>query len=571
MSTQIRTKPNWRSLALMSLALAAAVVVVIGPVQAQGNIKSDFLAAVRKRMETTNRGSGLSSQFFSVGDPNKMLPEVDSYLNGVAVDPKYLSSYKWKQFTGFDNATEGGLMQPRDWSQTWTNVVTPQEGRYDGWIILAQAPTASDEAIKTAFHEAIHAYHLAIGAGDVDADSYGCPETISNNFSNIVFKLRKMDSKIDRILQLISKGQEYEIELGIVRKGLANDKTEMNGYLSQFYTCLDNIGGKADWAGFEQLLEKRIKKEIEQAEKLNRGRKREIVLLAKPTVTEQKGGNKQTFLFDLQYRVNGLSNGETALINEIVSLDGPSRPDIPQRTRKVRFTDLKVQDLWAWSDLKPGDYNVRYLLHWPGAGQVSGVVPFKVIAKGAQTSGVFRQTGVVLAKAPGPSENGNAKYYGSISATSYSVTVEAKGYEAKTTVNHTYTTPPATLKPGDIITLSCASTATISGGRDKNGGLNAPHIGSSCGWELGGKVTILKVGRRVDSETEKGKVSEENKGTFAGVASNGILYPTSVFTVKFQVLPGTKDDTIILRAWQSGQSWGNEVGNPAEYKYTYNP
>jgi hypothetical protein len=196
-------------------------------------------------------------------------------------------------------------------------------------------------------------------------------------------------------------------------------------------------------------------------------------------------------------------------------------------------------------------------------------------AKPVAARGTFGRIGVVLGTVPGPSENNDARAYGSISATSYSVTVEAKFYEGKTTVNHTYNTPPATLKPGDIIELKCASTATISGGKNKNGALNAPSIGSSCGWYIQGKVELLKAFKRVDTETEKGKVTEEYKGTFVGIASNGIFYPSSAISVRFKVLPGTKGDTITLQAWQAGQTWGaaeeKPTWNPAEYKYKFNP
>jgi hypothetical protein len=554
MSTQIRIRPNrWGRLALMLLVLTAAVVLTILPlpVQAQGNIKSDFLAVVRQRMDETNRGSGLSSQFFSVGDPNKMLPKVDSYLNGVAVDPKYLSSYKWKQVTGFDRGTEGGLTQPRGWSQTWTNVVTPQEGRYDGWVILAEAPATNDEIRKTAFHEAIHAYHLAIDAGGVDEDAYEGPETISNSFSNVVFVLRNLDSMISHVFETIRKGQEYELELKVIRKRMADQKATITGYTSQFHTCLRNIGGKADFAGYEQEFERRVKKAIEQAEKLNMGRNRELVLVAKPTVTEQKGGSRANFLLHLQYRVNGLDDTETALVDAIVSLDGPSRLDIPVRTKKVKATDLKVEDIWAFSDLKPGDYTARYLLNWPSNGQVSGTVSFKVVGKQANASGTFKQTGVVEGKLPSNFENDNVKITGSMNLSSVSITEEKKPpYVGKGTVTIAWKgTPKPTLKPGDILELSCTSKVTRSG-------VDAPNTWGSCAWGVEGSIKVLEDGK-----------------CFAGMASSGQFYPACEAKFKFRVLPGQAAATIIIRAMRGGGYWGNGDAGwiPAEYKYKFNP
>lgn len=191
-------------------------------------------------------------------------------------------------------------------------------------------------------------------------------------------------------------------------------------------------------------------------------------------------------------------------------------------------------------------------------------------AKPAVVRGAFVRTGVVPGRVPGPGENNDAKFYGSISANSFSFTAEYKPpYEGKANVSHSWQgTPPANLKPGDIITLSCSSKATRSG-RD------VAVAWGSCGWQLEGKVEILKVGRRLDSQTEKGKVVEENKGTFAGTASSGVFYPSSAFSVRFKILPGAKGDTIIIRAWQAGSYWGTAedkpVWNPAEYKYRFNP
>ncbi len=54
------------------------------------NLKQDFLKVVRAKMEST-QNPGLSSQYFSVGDPDKLLAGVDQYVSGVAVDRDYLS------------------------------------------------------------------------------------------------------------------------------------------------------------------------------------------------------------------------------------------------------------------------------------------------------------------------------------------------------------------------------------------------------------------------------------------------------------------------------------------------
>jgi hypothetical protein len=88
------------------------------------NLKQDFLTVVRAKMEDT-QNPGLSSKYFSVGDPDKLLAGVDQYVIGVAVDRdylahfktiKYLKSIKWVQHPGL------GLTQPRYEDAGWGDI-----------------------------------------------------------------------------------------------------------------------------------------------------------------------------------------------------------------------------------------------------------------------------------------------------------------------------------------------------------------------------------------------------------------------------------------------------------------
>ncbi|MBI2265502.1 MAG: hypothetical protein HYU64_10070 [Armatimonadetes bacterium] len=241
-------------LGLRLLATVLLIAVTLSSTWAKENppnIKPAFITAVRQYM-VRSQGTGLSSNFFSVGNPDSMLPAVSSYLLGVAVDPEYLASFKWGQYIGWAPSREEGLCQPK--GQWWTATVTPQEMRYNGWVVLANFPT--DQGGMVAFHEAIHAYHLSIGSS-VDGDATNGPEYISNNFYNIVMNLRtRVDPLIREIQQDGAAGRNVDDKVAGVRRTIANLRGQMSGWSPEFFQCLRNIGGKADWDGFEDAFNK---------------------------------------------------------------------------------------------------------------------------------------------------------------------------------------------------------------------------------------------------------------------------------------------------------------------------
>ncbi len=227
------------------------------------NLKQDFLRAVRAKMEST-RNPGLSSQYFSVGDPDKLLAGVDQYVSGVAVDKyylahfkmaKYLQSFIWVQHPGL------GLTQPRYEDAGWGDIAsTPQEKRYSGWIILADPPDSLGGT--TAFHEAIHAYHFYIRSG-ADNDDYGAPEAISNDYARLVKSLGVNDTRLEGILEKIRTGKRYEADLESLRQRVKTLREKHEDYVSKqsrlkFAEVLNNIGGRADWDGYDRAVNRAI-------------------------------------------------------------------------------------------------------------------------------------------------------------------------------------------------------------------------------------------------------------------------------------------------------------------------
>ncbi len=218
--------------------------------QPNSNIKQQFIVAVRAYMKASH-GPGLASIYFSVGNVEPFLSTVDNYLIGVAVDAPYLANFKWGQYTGWKPSQESGLCQPK--SNWWTSTVTPQEKRYNGWIIL-QLPPQDGETRKTAFHEAIHAYHLAIGSED-DDDANGGPELISNNFYEIVCQLNRLDVTLRDIIKSMEAGQDETERIRKLHVALDRLRASMADWSPQFHKCLANIGGKADWDGYMQAID----------------------------------------------------------------------------------------------------------------------------------------------------------------------------------------------------------------------------------------------------------------------------------------------------------------------------
>ncbi|MDX2004908.1 MAG: hypothetical protein SFU83_06485 [Meiothermus sp.] len=172
-------------------------------------------------------------------------------------------------------------------------------------------------------------------------------------------------------------------------------------------------------------------------------------------------------------------------------------------------------------------------------------------ARPVPVRGTFVRTQVVLGKVPGSGERNDNRFYGSVSATSFSFTVEMKPpYVGKANVSHSWNTPPSALKPGDILELTCSSTASKSG-------VDAPNLASGCFWVVEGRVELV----------------EPAVKAFAGTASDGKFYPQSKGSIKLRILPsqGT-NNTITITATHGGPWWqdaSKEV--PAIYKYKFNP
>lgn len=148
-------------------------------------------------------------------------------------------------------------------------------------------------------------------------------------------------------------------------------------------------------------------------------------------------------------------------------------------------------------------------------------------------------------------EDHEKKFSGVMGPDRVSITIERKPVEdGAITIRHVYAGNRLDiLRPGDIVDLTCSSTATVTGKWP-------PNIATSCFWNVSGSVVIL-----LPDSTQVGAI--------AGVMADGTVVAKNETRTKFEVLPG---GGITIRAEWGGFHWGqSDNWNPAEYVYTYTP
>jgi len=163
----------------------------------------------------------------------------------------------------------------------------------------------------------------------------------------------------------------------------------------------------------------------------------------------------------------------------------------------------------------------------------------------AAEQGTFGLVKKVVGKAPEPGDGRDGVISGSISQNACSFQFVAKPpYDGTISFQATFSAPPAVLRPGDIIELTCSGSASESG-RDKH------NMGIGCGWGAIGSCEMI-----------------EAKKFFIGRASDGKFYPSGEGKFKVKIESGGK---IRLIASQGGMAWGTgAIWNPCEYFYEWN-
>lgn len=228
------------------------------------NLKKEFLESVRRFATACEAGDGLSTLYFQLADEEAMVRTADGYLVGVAEDPDYLRTFKLGKYLqtllGKRVETIRGLTQPKNLSG-WDTLATPQESRYNGWVILAGHP-AGDQA--TAFHECIHVVHLQIGS-NADDDFDAAPEDICNTFRAVVADLRTIvDPLIEQAGARADAGQDVSRERDQIFRRVDAQRQRLSLATASFAPCLANIGGKADWNGYKKAIGQRLKRKPKQ-------------------------------------------------------------------------------------------------------------------------------------------------------------------------------------------------------------------------------------------------------------------------------------------------------------------
>lgn len=248
MSTTIYRKRN--QLLFISSLLTLFLFISLATALAYPLDKRLYLSWVEDRMERT-KTSGLSGTYFSIGDIPFFMRTVDRYLNGVHVDPGYLSrlapssrkEYLKSYFVNLDPDQGYTQGKGRDAGKH------PSElSRYDGTIILVDLDSLDN---ATAFHEAIHAFAFARRLGDLDLDDYGGPEFISKGLVEMMGRLRLLDQRVDDIAEKARSGLDIDREGKRLVKVLQNlERDYRSDATPEILQILRHMGGYVDFAGY---------------------------------------------------------------------------------------------------------------------------------------------------------------------------------------------------------------------------------------------------------------------------------------------------------------------------------
>jgi len=229
------------------------------PTQAQEapiTISKDTYISLVEAYIRSSKSDGLSKNFLSLADIDLFKNTVLTYINGVAVDEKYLQTYSWTGLFGgvSDKDIPSGLTQQKD--QGWTDMVTPQEGKYDGFIIL-RYDMRQEFRQSTAFHEGIHAFHFAIGSS-VDADANGAPEYTSNKLHNGIFQFKLIDEKLRAVEKDVKAFADKELiaeQWKKIFKMIEIARPDIDDASPHVRQVVKNMGGKLDIAGYVRAVE----------------------------------------------------------------------------------------------------------------------------------------------------------------------------------------------------------------------------------------------------------------------------------------------------------------------------
>lgn len=223
--------------------------------------KKLFLAWVGDRMEKTN---GLSGQFFSIGNIPYFLKTVDGYLNGVHVDPDYLSrlassnTTEWLKSFFVNLDPDQGYTQGRGADAHKHPSELPG---YDGTVILVDLDSLDN---ATAFHEAIHAFAFARRLGDLDRDEYGGPEYISKGFIDLLGRLRMIDRRIETLAEKAYRGQDIDAEgKRLVNAILLTERNYRSDATPEMQALLKRMGGFADFYGYRLAVGRILDKAVQ--------------------------------------------------------------------------------------------------------------------------------------------------------------------------------------------------------------------------------------------------------------------------------------------------------------------
>lgn len=249
-----------------------------------------------------------------------------------------------------------------------------------------------------------------------------------------------------------------------------------------------------------------------------------------------------------------LSGRPYAEVKEVVEMIGPSGSVVASTSRTRTIEDgTQATKKWIVNATEAGTYRIRTKVTSDDATPFESETSLMVKKKDAVNGGNATKpppkaegTYGLVKKVEGNLPDGVGPYgtfTGSIGEGFCNLLWTAtRDYQGTFTWEATYSKPPSVLKPGEIIELTCAASSSRTHE-------NQPYIGAGARWYVEGAETL------------------EGISAFAGMASDGKMYPASKGKTKFKVGSGGK---IVLMANES-QVWG--IGgnfNSCTYTYQWN-
>jgi hypothetical protein len=200
--------------------------------------KQELIDAIINHLDTNQRGQGVSKDFISMADPDRVRAVITNNVDSVTIDPAANTPFTKDNFTDKNSA-----------------------------ITLKQSP--KDDPVS-AFHEVIHSGNFGQGGDgildavdkeegkpgrDGDATNY-----VPQGFMGTLGQAKNLDQGLDRLITNIGSGTATKQEIDRFRNSLNNWSTRAQDVKNDpgMQKVLDTLGGKYDPQGYVNAVNNKL-------------------------------------------------------------------------------------------------------------------------------------------------------------------------------------------------------------------------------------------------------------------------------------------------------------------------